>query len=47
MNVIDIRGFFKRIADNIDLNESEEYVYKLKKTQRIDQYADISLCEYV
>ena len=47
INVIDIRGSFKRTVDNVDLNESGEYGYRLKKTQRVDQYAGISPCDCV
>lgn len=36
INVIDIRDFSKRIVDSIDLNKSEEGVYRLKKTWYID-----------
>ena len=31
IDVINIRGSFKRIADNAGLNESEEYIHRLKK----------------
>lgn len=31
IDVIDIRGSFKRTVDNADLNESEEYINRLKK----------------
>ena len=31
INVIDIRGSFKYIVDNIGLNESREYINRLKK----------------
>lgn len=47
INVIEIRDSFKRIINNVNLSESEEYVHRLKKTQRTNQYADINLYEYV
>ena len=31
IDVTEIRGFSKRIVDNIDLSESREYIYRLKK----------------
>ena len=47
MNAIAIRGSFKRTVDNADLNASGEYVHRLKKAQRVDQYAGTSPCECV
>ena len=47
MNAIDIRGSFKRTVDNADLNESGESVHRLKKAQRVDQYAGTSPCACV
>ena len=34
MDATDIRGSSKRTADNIGLNESGEYIHRLKKAQR-------------
>ena len=35
MDATDIRGSSKRIVDNAGLNESREYVNRLKKAQRV------------
>ena len=36
IDVTDIRGFSKRIADSADLNEGGEGVYRLEKAWRED-----------
>ena len=33
IDLIDIRGFFKRIVNNVGLYKGEEGVYRLKKTR--------------
>ncbi len=44
MDIIDIRGFFKRTADSAGLNEGGEDVQELEKARLEGQYAGTSLC---